>query len=246
MKTIALIPARYDASRFPGKMLAMLFDKPVIRLTYEAVETTGLFDDVAVVTDSPLIYEAVGSFGGKVVMSKKEHECGSDRIAEVAADTDADIIVNVQGDEPFIRRQPLADLLSVFKTAESEKIDLASLMHPIHLSEHIDDPNRVKVVVDKDNFALLFSRSAIPYARNKDIIPVYYNHIGVYAFRRDVLAEFTGMPVGILESTEKLEQLRYLENGKKIKMVITEFIGQGIDTPEDLERAKNILKKLNK
>ena len=246
MKIIALIPARYDASRFPGKMLAMLGDKPVIRMTYEAAESTGLFDDVAVVTDSPLIYDAVESFGGKVVMSKREHKCGSDRIAEVAAETDADIVVNIQGDEPFIHRQSLTDLLSVFKAADAQKIDLASLMYEIRLPEHVNDPNRVKVVVDKDNFALLFSRSPIPYARNKDTIHVYYNHVGIYAFRKEALTEFTKMPVGIPESMEKLEQLRYLENGKKIKMVITEFTGQGIDTPEDLERAKEYLKKLNK
>ncbi|MDR1680280.1 MAG: 3-deoxy-manno-octulosonate cytidylyltransferase [Prevotellaceae bacterium] len=238
MKVIALIPARYGASRFPGKLLAPLKGVPVIRRTYEAVAGTGLFDEVMVVTDSPDIYHEITSHGGAVFMSRKPHETGSDRIAEAVAGLDADIIVNVQGDEPFTKREPLEKLLAVFDAPGAEQIDLASLMQEMHNRQQIDDPNFVKVVVDSSGFALLFSRSPIPYPRDTDMQPVYYEHIGIYAFRRQALLDFAATPATPLECVEKIECLRYLETGKKIKMVVTDYMGIEIDTPEDLRNAE--------
>lgn len=241
MKIVALIPARYGASRFPGKMMAHLKGIPVIRRTYEAVIATKLFSDVAVVTDSVEIYDEITNNGGKAIMSTKEHESGSDRIAEAAEWIDADIIVNVQGDEPFTRREPLEKLLAVFKGADANEIDLASLMQVMHNPEEINDPNYVKVVVDKNNYALLFSRSPIPYPRSVDVEPTYYEHIGIYAFRKEALINFAHTPMGKLESVEKIECLRYLENSKKIKMVVTEYMGIEIDTLEDLKNAEKFI-----
>ncbi|MDR1055476.1 MAG: 3-deoxy-manno-octulosonate cytidylyltransferase [Prevotellaceae bacterium] len=241
MKIVALIPARYGASRFPGKMMALLKGVPVIRRTYEAILATGLFDDIAVVTDSKEIYDDISAHEGKAIMSWKNHETGSDRIAEAAENINADIIVNVQGDEPFTRREPLEKLLAVFNESGAEQIDLASLMQVMHDSVQIQDPNYVKVAVDLNNFALMFSRSPIPFHRNMDVKPTYYEHIGVYAFRKQALLDFSKTPMSPLESIEKIECLRYLENGKKIKMVVTDYMGIEIDTPEDLINAEKFI-----
>jgi 3-deoxy-D-manno-octulosonate cytidylyltransferase len=241
MKVVALIPARYGASRFPGKMMALLKGVPVIRRTYQATVSTGLFDDVAVVTDSQEIYDEIVNHGGQAIMSKKEHETGSDRIAEAAEHVDADIIVNVQGDEPFTRREPLEKLLAVFHEHGADRIDLASLMQVMHDSVQINDPNYVKVAVDKDNFALIFSRLPIPFHRNKDCVPTYYEHIGIYAFRKQALLDFSKTPMSPLENSEKIECMRYLEHGKKIKMVVTDYMGIEIDTPEDLVHAEKLI-----
>lgn len=237
MKKIALIPARFGSTRFPGKLLADLGGKPVIVRTYEATVSTGLFDEVAVVCDSEIIYDEVTKRGGHAVMSRKEHECGTDRIAEAAESMDADIIVNVQGDEPFTRREPLEKLLSVFRGPGGEAVQVASLMQEMYEPALIADPNYVKVAVDKDFNALFFSRSPIPHLRNKTATPKYYEHIGVYAFRKQMLLDFTRMPVTPLEDAEKIECLRYLENGIRMKMVVTDYMGVEIDTPEDLDRA---------
>jgi 3-deoxy-manno-octulosonate cytidylyltransferase (CMP-KDO synthetase) len=175
-------------------------------------------------------------------MSRQEHESGSDRIAEAAAGIEVDIIVNVQGDEPFIKKELLQNLLNVFKNDSRQKIEVASLMYQITGEESITNPNHVKVVVDNDSNALLFSRSVIPFHRDKNISPVYYKHIGIYAFRKNALMNFTQWKVSPLEAIEKLEQLRYLENGVKIKMVITDESPVSIDSPEDLENAKKLLK----
>lgn len=241
MKIIALIPARYGASRFPGKMMALLKGIPVIRRTYQAVRHTGLFDDVAVVTDSEEIYNEITTHGGKAIMSRKAHETGSDRIAEAAAHLDADLIVNVQGDEPFTKREPLEKLLAVFNEADAGQIDLASLMQVMHHKEQIADPNYVKVAVDLNNFALMFSRSPLPYHRDTSLHPTYYEHIGIYAFRKQALLDFSQTPASPLESIEKIECLRYLEHGKRIKMVVTDYMGVEIDTPEDLLNAEKLL-----
>lgn len=241
MKVLALIPARYGASRFPGKLMAPLRGVPVIRRTYAAVAGTGLFDDVIVVTDSPEIYHEITHHGGRAFMSRRSHETGSDRIAEAAATLDADIVVNVQGDEPFTKREPLEKLLAVFDAPDAERIDLASLMQEMHNRRQIDDPNFVKVAVDRHGFALFFSRAPIPYLRATDIRPVYYEHIGIYAFRKQALLDFTGAPATPLERAEKIECLRYLEMGKKIKMVVTDYMGIEIDTPEDLHDAEKLL-----
>jgi len=233
-----MIPARYAASRFPAKLMQDLSGKPVILRTYEAAVNTKLFDNVFVVTDSKVIYETLASAGGKVMMSQKEHDCGSDRIAEAVADMDVDIIVNVQGDEPFTDRDSLAGVLEVFKDDKAKEIDLASLMVKITDEEEINNPNTVKVIVDNRNFALYFSRSPIPFPRDKSEKTVYYKHKGIYAFRKDALMDFHRLPMLPLEATEKIEAIRYLEYGKKIKMVETTASGIEIDTPEDLQKAK--------
>lgn len=242
MKIIAMIPARYSASRFPGKLMQDLNGKPVITRTYEATVNTKLFDDVFVVTDSQIIYDEIERIGGNVMMSKKEHQCGSDRIAEAVEHLDIDIVVNVQGDEPFTEVASLEKLIKVFKSDPNKEIDLASLMVHITDWEEIKNPNTVKVVLDKDNVALYFSRSPIPYPRDENVDVKYYKHKGVYAFRKQALMDFYHFPMLTLEAAEKLEQLRYLEYGKKIKMVETHVQGVEIDTPEDLERAKNLWK----
>ncbi len=241
MKTIALIPARYAATRFPGKLMQLLCNKTIIRHTYENTVATLLFDDVIVVTDSDIIFNEIVQNGGCAIMSKLPHESGSDRIAEAAVDIDVDIIVNVQGDEPFVKKELLKNLLSAFENDAEEKIKVASLMYPIETEEMIINPNHVKVVVDKYNNALLFSRSVIPFHRDKNLSPVYYKHIGIYAYRKNVLMDFTKWEASPLETIEKLEQLRYLENGIKIKMVLTDESPISIDTPEDLERAKKLI-----
>ncbi|TWF44639.1 3-deoxy-manno-octulosonate cytidylyltransferase (CMP-KDO synthetase) [Chitinophaga polysaccharea] len=241
MKKIALIPARYGATRFPGKMMAKLGGKSVILRTYESTINTGVFDDVMVVTDSDIIYQEIVSNGGKAVMSKKEHECGTDRIAEAVVDMEVDIVVNVQGDEPFTQREPLEKLLQVFEGEAGKQVQVASLMQVLKDPVSIEDPNYVKVAVDKNFNALFFSRSVIPYPRNKDIQSVYYEHIGIYAFRKQMLLDFTQMPVTPLEAAEKIECLRYLENGISMKMVVTSYMGVEIDTPEDLDKAAKLL-----
>lgn len=215
--------------------------KTVILRTYEASVATGLFDDVFVVTDSDLIYNEIISNGGKAIMSIKEHESGSDRIAEAVADIDADIVVNVQGDEPFTEKGPLEQVLSVFKKDTDKKVDLASLMREITNEDDINNPNNVKVVVDQNDFALYFSRSVIPYPREKNAGVRYFQHIGIYAFRKQAIMDFYSLPMKSLEASEKLEQLRYLEFGKRIKMVETTHVSIGIDTFEDLEKARKML-----
>ena len=237
-----MIPARYSASRFPAKLMQDLAGKTVIRRTYEATVATNLFDDVFVVTDSDIIYKEILSNGGKAIMSIKEHECGSDRIAEAVADLDIDIVINVQGDEPFTDAESLKKLIEVFKDDYDKNIDLASLMVHITDEDEINNPNTVKVVLDQADFALYFSRSVIPYPRAENVGVKYYKHKGVYAFRKEAILDFYKLPMKPLEASEKLEQLRYLEYGKRIKMVETDVQGVEIDTPEDLERAKKLWK----
>ena len=219
-----------------------LAGKTVILRTYEATVATQLFDEVYVVTDSPIIYDEIVTNGGKAIMSKKEHESGSDRIAEAVADLDVDIVVNVQGDEPFTERESLEKVLNAFKDDHDKQIDLASLMVEIHDWEDINNPNTVKVIVDQNNFALYFSRSPIPYPRDKAAGARYFKHKGIYAFRKQALLDFYNLPMQFIEATEKIECIRYLEYGKRIKMVETHVEGVEIDTPEDLERAKRLWK----
>ena len=233
-----MIPARYAATRFPAKLMQLLGDKTVIRHTYDNTVATGLFQEVYVVTDSEIIFNEISSNNGKAIMSKKEHESGSDRIAEAIAGMDIDIVINVQGDEPFVQKEPLEKLLDVFS---DERVQVASLMQVLKEDQYISDPNYVKVAVDKNFNSLLFSRSPIPYHRDKNIPVTYYEHIGVYAFRKQALIDFTNWPMTPLESAEKIECLRYLENGIQLKMIVTEYMGVEIDTPEDLVRAANII-----
>lgn len=237
-----MIPARYQASRFPAKLMQDLSGKPVIVRTYEAAVNTGLFDEVYVVTDSPVISDVISEIGGHVIMSKNKHESGSDRIAEAVEDMEVDIVINVQGDEPFIDSESLQKVIQVFRADTDKEIDLASLMTPITDWEEISNPNTVKVIVDNQNFALYFSRSPIPYPRDKEVEATYYKHKGIYAFRKRALMDFQRLPMLTLEAKEKIEAIRFLEYGKKIKMVETDVTGIEIDTPEDLERARKVWK----
>ena len=241
MKIIAVIPARYASTRFPAKLMQDLGGKTVILRTYEAAVQTQLFDDVFVVTDSDFIYNEIISHKGKAIMSVKEHESGSDRIAEAIESIDVDVVVNVQGDEPFINSEPLQELILIFRNDVDKKVDLGSLMREIKDEEEINNPNNVKVVVDQNQFALYFSRSVIPYPREKNVGVRYMQHIGIYAFRKQALLDFYSLPMKSLEASEKLEQLRYLEFGKRIKMVETTHVGIGIDTMDDLEKARKML-----
>ncbi|HET6766565.1 MAG TPA: 3-deoxy-manno-octulosonate cytidylyltransferase [Chitinophagaceae bacterium] len=236
MNIVAVIPARYAASRFPGKLMQMLGNKTIIRHVYDNAVATTLFNDVFVVTDNNIIYQDIAANGGKAIMSKTEHESGSDRIAEVVGAMNVDVIINIQGDEPFIRKEPLEKLVRLF---DDPAVQVASLMRKISRDE-AENPNNVKVVTDRSGFALYFSRSPIPYLRDKESNAGYFLHIGVYAYKKDALVKFTQWPQSALEITEKLEQLRYLENGIKIKMAETDYNNVAIDTPEDLEKAKEI------
>jgi 3-deoxy-manno-octulosonate cytidylyltransferase (CMP-KDO synthetase) len=237
MKKIAMIPARYAASRFPAKLMQPLGNKTVIRHTYDNTVATGLFDEVMVVTDSDIIFNEITNNGGKAKMSIKPHESGSDRIAEAIADMDVDIVVNVQGDEPFVKREPLAKLISLFEGETGKQVQVASLMQVLTDEKSIADPNYVKVAVDLNMNSLIFSRSVVPYHRDKNVQATYYEHVGVYAFRKQALLDFTSWPQTPLEAAEKVECLRYLEHGIQLKMAIVDYMGVEIDTPEDLVKA---------
>lgn len=242
MKIIAVIPARYQASRFPGKLMQKLGEKTVIATTYQNVVDTGLFDEVFVATDSEIIYKEIQSINGNAVMTG-HHETGSDRIAEAVQNIDCDIVINVQGDEPFLKKEPLQQLIDVFQQDPNEEISLASLKIKITEKAEIENPNNVKVITDNNGFALYFSRSVIPYPRETAVEISHFKHIGVYAFRKNALLAFARLPMKPLEIAEKIECIRYLEYGMKIRMVETQFVGVGIDVPEDLEKAREILKQ---
>jgi len=245
MKCTALIPARYASTRFPAKLMQVMGNKTVIRHTYDNTLATSLFDQVMVVTDSDIIYEEIVSHGGNAKMSRKNHESGTDRIAEAVEDMDMDIVVNVQGDEPFVQSAPLQKLLQVFKDDAAQTIQVASLMQVMKNKNNIEDPNYVKVAVDLNSNALFFSRSVIPYPRDGNTGIPYFEHIGIYAFRRQALLDFSRWPVSPLEAAEKIECLRYLEHGISLRMVETEYMGVEIDTEEDLVRATRLLERKN-
>ncbi|TYP96084.1 3-deoxy-manno-octulosonate cytidylyltransferase (CMP-KDO synthetase) [Tenacibaculum adriaticum] len=244
MKIIAMIPARYSATRFPGKLMKDLGGKSVIVRTYESAVKTKLFDEVYVVTDSDIIFSEIISAGGKAIMSKKEHDCGSDRIAEAVENLDVDIVVNVQGDEPFIDTVSLTKLIEAFEKDSLKEIDLASLKVQITDKVDIENPNNVKVITDQNNFAIYFSRSVIPFQRDHDVDVKYFKHKGVYAFRKKALIDFYHTPMTPLEAVEKIEAIRYLEVGKKIKMIETSVESIGIDTPEDYKKALKFIKNV--
>lgn len=237
MKTAALIPARYASTRLPAKLVQDLDGLSVIQRTYLSTLETGVFDSVWVVTDHPLIEAQIIAVGGKVFNSKKVHESGSDRIAEALEVVDADLVVNVQGDEPFQDAKTLRDLIDVFHEGE---VQVASLMCALDPSE-VPNPNAVKVVLDQKQNALYFSRASIPYVREGGEAMGYWKHIGVYAYRRELLLQFTAWPKGTLEQVEMLEQLRLLERGIAIRMVETLHKAIAIDTQEDLDRARAFL-----
>ncbi len=234
MKIVALIPARYGATRFPAKLMADLCGKPLIARTYLSAVATGVFDEVMVVTDHPDIAELIDREGGKVFFSQKVHESGSDRIAEAVLHMEADVVVNVQGDEPFQDKKSLQGLVHAF---EDDQVNVASMMTQLDDHDQIKSSNVVKVVVDKNGFALYFSRSAIPFFRDPAMIHPVYKHIGVYAYRKEALLHFTRLEKSGLEQTEMLEQLRLLENGMRIKMIESKHQAVAIDTKEDLDAA---------
>ena len=234
----ALIPARYCATRFPGKLMQPLGGVSVIRRTFEAVKSSGLFGEVVVATDSDEIEEEIRSIGGSVFRSQKSHESGTDRIAEAAIDLNTDLIINIQGDTPFIKKDPLEKLIRLFNNSS---VSVASMMQILEKPEEIDDPNFVKVAIDKKNDALFFSRSRIPFPRDTNTAVTYYEHIGVYAFRKQALLDFISWPMGTLEAIEKVECLRFLENGMTIRMLTVDYLGVEIDTPEDLHKAAKLL-----
>lgn len=237
-RIVAMIPARYAATRFPAKLMQMLGNKTVIRHTYDNTVATGLFDEVVVVTDSDIIFDEITRHGGRAVMSQRPHESGSDRIAEAAAGMELDIVLNVQGDTPFVKKEPLRQLLNCF---QDPTVQVASMMQVLSRQEEINDPNFVKVAVDKNMNSLFFSRSVIPYPRDTKATITYYEHIGVYAFRKQALLNFTSWPMTPLEAAEKVECLRYLENGIPLRMIVVDYMGVEIDTPEDLEKAGKLI-----
>ena len=241
MKTVALIPARYDSQRFPGKLLKDLAGKSVILRTYEAAVSSGLFSEVYVITDHTGIYDEITQNGGKAKMSQSAYPTGTDRIAAFAQQIDADIFINIQGDEPFINQEALQSLIDTFEADTYEVIDIASLMIRMDNKADFLNPNNVKVVTDTDNFAMYFSRAPIPYSRDH-IFEKAYKHIGVYAFRKEVLEEIAQLPQTGLEQIEKLENLRFLQYGFMIKMLETNTVNFGIDTEEDLKKAIEFIK----
>ena len=247
LKFIVIIPARYASTRFPAKPLALLGGKPVIELVYEQVK--GVVERVVVATDDERIYQAVEAFGGEVVMTSTEHRSGTDRCWEAyqKQGEEYDVVINVQGDEPFIAHSQLRAIMACF---EDESTDIATLVKPFAESDGLaalENPNSPKVVLDSASRAIYFSRSVIPYLRGVERSEwlkehTFYKHIGMYAFRASVLSEITALPQSTLEKAESLEQLRWLENGYKIGVGISDVETVGIDTPEDLERAEEFLK----
>jgi 3-deoxy-manno-octulosonate cytidylyltransferase (CMP-KDO synthetase) len=239
MKVTALIPARLSSTRFDRKLLMDLCGKSIILRTYESVVETGLFHSVYVVTEDQEIYKEIVNAGGNSILSKNKHESGSDRIAEACESIDSDAFVNIQGDEPFIDSFSLKKLV-----LELNNSDYVSLMINISDINEINNPNNVKVIVDSKNYAMYFSRSVIPFDREVNTSQVtYYKHIGVYGFTKQALLNFSKLPPSKLELAEKIEAIRILENGSRIKMIETDFLGIGIDTKEDLDLAISIWSK---
>ena len=245
MKFMAIIPARYASTRYPGKPLAILGGKTVIQRVYEQVKS--VLDDVYVATDDDRIYNTVTDFGGKAVMTRADHKSGTDRIEEAAEKIglDADVIINVQGDEPFIQPSQIKTLMQLFDAPETQ---IGTLGKPFESIDAVENPNSPKIVTDNRGFALYFSRSVIPYIRGKERDSwfgeyPFLKHLGIYAYRREVLAEVTKLPMSSLEKAESLEQLRWLQNGYRIRVGLTDIETVGIDTPEDLTRAEEFLLK---
>ena len=242
-KTLAVIPARYASTRFPGKVLAMLGGKPIIQHVWErAVQSKA--DDVLIAVDEQKVYDAVVGFGGKAVMTAKNHPTGSDRIWEVAQKSDAEAIINIQGDEPFVKPEVIDSLIDAITSPSAP--DMATVVVPCPRKEFENNPNMVKVVLTSDLHALYFSRSMIPFLRVGGTETETYRHWGIYAYRRPALERFVSLPEGKLEQCEKLEQLRALENGMRIKVIVTPYSSIGIDTPEELAKAEAFLASLQK
>lgn len=236
MKAVAVIPVRYNSSRFPGKPLQKIENKTLVNLVYEKAINSNLFEQVIVATDDQRIFDVAQNFGAKVVKSSKVFSCGTERVADVAKKIEADVFVNIQGDEPFITAKSLSQLLVAIKG----DCDIATLAHKIEEKRQINDFNAVKVIYDKEFNAIYFSRFPIPFIRDKNKF-TFFKHIGVYAYKKKTLLSYEKLPSSSIEKCEKLEQLRYLYNGIKIKVVPTEKIGISIDCKDDFVHLKKML-----
>ncbi|MDI6785637.1 MAG: 3-deoxy-manno-octulosonate cytidylyltransferase [bacterium] len=245
MKIVGIIPARYDSSRFPGKVLADILGKPMIQYVYENASKSDLLDEVIIATDDEKIVAAAKKFTKKVVLTSKDHKSGTDRIAEVSKCLDSEIIVNIQGDEPLISPLAINEVISPF--LNKKELNMVTLKCLIKNKEDLLNPNVVKVISNRNNYALYFSRSVIPYSNSlKDLDKNYYKHIGIYAYRKDFLLHFVGLPFSKLEECEKLEQLRALENGYQIMVIETKYESLSVDTKEDLEKInKKLMENTN-
>jgi 3-deoxy-manno-octulosonate cytidylyltransferase (CMP-KDO synthetase) len=241
MNCLGVIPARYQSTRFEGKVLKDISGKTMLQHVWERAKQSKLLEDLIIACDHETVLEAALSFGAKAVLTSKDHACGTDRIIEVVNPLEVKIVINIQADEPLIQPTMIDSVARAL--IEDSAISMATLMKRIEDPALINDPNVVKVVVDKNNFALYFSRSSIPYLapNSEEKSPAYYKHIGLYGYTKDFLFTYKNLPVSILEKTEKLEQLRVLEEGFRIKVIETKFDTVGVDTPEDLERVKGLL-----
>lgn len=240
MDVVAIIPARFAATRLPGKVLVDIAGKPMIQHVFERAQATAGISSVLVATDDERIAAVVKGFGGEVCMTRPDHETGTDRLAEVAAQLSCDVVVNVQGDEPMIA--PASIQIALEPLRRSPEVLMSTLRERLHDHDEIRDPNNVKVVVDQDDYALYFSRHAIPFPRNNgDGAIVYWRHIGLYAYRREFLLTYAQLSPTPLQRAEGLEQLRALEHGYRIKVPVTPHSAIGVDTPEDLERVRKLL-----
>ncbi len=237
MGIAALIPARFESSRFPGKLMKLIGDKTIIRHVYDNMVDTNLFDHVAVICDHPLIYNEIINNGGQAYMSESEHENGTSRIAEIAAKMDYPIFFNIQGDEPFVKKEIIQTLINLFRDDTKGNIEIVSPMTIIEDEAMINNPNVVKVVTNLNHEALYFSRSPIPYHRNRALPYACFKHIGIYGFTKAALLKVTSLPSTPLDGLEMIECIKYLEHGMKITMALTDPQGVSIDTPEDLEKA---------
>ncbi|MCM8790015.1 MAG: 3-deoxy-manno-octulosonate cytidylyltransferase [Candidatus Omnitrophica bacterium] len=243
MNVIGVIPARYSSTRFEGKVLTNILGKPMLQHVWERAKQALILDELIIACDNQLVYDTAKGFGAEVVMTSKDHISGTDRIAEVVNPLDVKIVVNIQGDEPLIHPTMIDSVARAL--LDNKEICMATVMKKIDSVETINDPDVVKVVVDRHNFALYFSRVAIPFRAETSEIekPVYYKHIGLYAYTKDFLFTYKNIPASTLEKTEKLEQLRVLEEGFKIKVIETKYDTVGVDTPEDLKRAEKAIKQ---
>ena len=243
MNIIGVIPTRYSSTRFEGKVLADLLGKPIIQHVWEKAKQSTLLNDVLIACDDNRIKDAAEKFGARVVLTSKDHTSGSDRIAQAVTSLDVDIVVNIQGDEPMVKPEVIDKLTQVL--IDDPSCSMATVITPLRNKEDLQDPNVVKVVTDLNGYALYFSRSIIPYSREKREVQdaQCYKHIGLYAYRKEFLLKFTALPASSLEKIERLEQLRALEAGYKIKIVKTDSDTIGVDTPQDLATVEEILKK---
>lgn len=243
MEVIGVIPARYSSTRFEGKIMADILGKPMIQHVWERAKEALLLDDLIIACDEETVASCAGGFGAKAVVTSKDHSCGTDRIIEVINPLEVKIVINIQADEPLIHPTMIDSVAQAL--LEDEGISMATIAKKIEDKEELDDPNVVKVVIDKNNFALYFSRGTIPFhAQNSELkTPVFYKHVGLYGYTKDFLFTYKNLPPSKLEKTECLEQLRVLEEGFRIKVIETRYDTKGVDTPEDLERVKDYLRK---